>query len=192
MKKLLPIVAIIFLGTLYLALRTYFTPQRADINLVAAPSPSPYVALAFDPSFITTAANTKTKLGITLAMSPEFSAQSANLNISYSNNCLSPVLTTSTDFPILVGPVGVGSGTIRAKVITRTPVRDSAVVAYLTTGPKAGGDCSLSFGNQTTILAPNNNNILTSTVPAMLKLKTVDPNLPVFKQPVSHPDTLIR
>lgn len=193
MKKLLPLFAIILLGALYFSLRSSFTPQSANINLVTAPSPTPFANLTFEPYFIALPANTQTKLGITINMSPEFSAKTARLDINFNQHCYAPSIVSGTDFPRLVGPVGLGGNTLRATFSAGTnPVVNYGIVAYLTASAKNTGNCQLSFTDKTAILNPQGQNILTSTTPATIKLKTVDPNLPGFKQPVYKPDTLSR
>lgn len=193
MKKLLPLFALIVLGMLYYAFRPSFTPQTAEIDLVTAPSPTPFANLTFEPYFITLPANTQTKLGITINMSPEFSAKTAHLYISYNQHCYTPSIVSGSDFPRLIGPVGLGNNLLYATFSTgSTPITDHGIIAHLTASAKNTGDCQLSFGERTAILNPQGQNILTSTTPATIKLINVDPSLPSFKQPQTHPDTLSR
>ena len=191
-KLILPL--IITFGAIYFGVRTYLSSaQPSSINLITPPSPSPYVALTFEPYFEVKNANTTTRWGITVSLSEEFTAKTARLDIAYSPNCLTPTITAGTDFPRLVGPVGMGNGTIKATFSAgSTPVTQYGIIAYLTTGPKASGDCQLSFNPSTKILGTGNQNILTSTTPGFIKLKTTDPILPTFKQPTYHPDSLSR
>jgi len=194
MRKLTPIFILILIGAFYYGVRSYLPQsQPIGINQVTAPSPSPYVALTFEPYFDTKAANTTSRLGITVSMSEEFLAKTARLEISYNEHCLAPTISGGEAFPRLARPIEVSNGIVRATYTAgNSPVGEYGIIAYITTGPKASGDCQLSFTNKTAILDQGNTNILTNITPATIKLKVTDPNLPSFKQPIYHPDTLAR
>ena len=132
-KLKLIFIFLLLAGLGYFGYRRIFTPTPLAINQISAPTPSPYVALTFEPNFEVKNANTTTRWGITVSLSPEFSAKTARLDIAYSQNCLTPTITAGDAFPRLVGPVGMGEGTIKATFSAGSaPVTQYGIIAYLT------------------------------------------------------------